>query len=147
MRAGALAESLEHYFLNTATPTTTSSDTLLSNIAPFDDWLLKSIPTNCAIPCFEFESLNSYDVIQVPAILTAPSQKNADDISRTTASFLAKYATNSGMALGCTESEALLHGINEALERHILSLYYLSLCDLAPPQKLYRRRPTKRIQS
>ncbi|WP_085693111.1 MULTISPECIES: YcaO-like family protein [unclassified Pseudomonas] len=135
---GALAESLEHYFVDKTTPATIDSDQILKSIAPFDDWLLKSIPPACQIPYFKLEALNSYDKINLPAIMIAPSFRNIDEIEKTAAGFLAKYGTNSGTALGCTESEALLHAINEAIERHALSMYYLSLCDLISPPELYQ---------
>ncbi|MDI9779552.1 YcaO-like family protein [Pseudomonas putida] len=135
---GALAESLEHYFVDCITPATFDSDQILKSIAPFEDWLLNSIPPDCEIPCFALQALNSYDEIKIPAILMAPSSTNIDQIEKTAAGFLSKYATNSGMALGCTENEALLHAINEAIERHALSVFYLSLCGLTSPPDLYR---------
>ncbi|WBM32348.1 MULTISPECIES: YcaO-like family protein [Pseudomonas] len=135
---GALAESLEHYFVDKATPILIDSDQILESIAPYDDWLLKSIPPDCRIPSLSFQALNTYDEITIPAILVAPCSKNIDEIEKTAGGFLAKYATNSGTALGCTENEALLHAINEALERHALSMYYLSLCGLTSPPKLYK---------
>lgn len=135
---GALAESLEHYFVDKAVPTLIASDKILQSIAPLDDWLLKSIPSDCQIPYFSLQALDSYDEIKIPAILIAPSSRNIDEIEKTTAGFLAKYATNSGTALGCTESEALLHAINESVERHALSMYYLSLCGLTSRPEIYR---------
>lgn len=135
---GALAESLEHYFVDKSAPAVIGSDQILQSIAPFDDWLLKSIPPDCRLPSFNFQALNSDHEIVIPAILIAPSSKNVDAIEKTAAGFLSKYATNSGTALGCTENEALLHAINEAIERHALSMYYLSLCGLASPLKLYQ---------
>ncbi|MEW5621436.1 YcaO-like family protein [Pseudomonas putida] len=135
---GALAESLEHYFVDKSTPPLIESDQILQSIAPFDDWLLKSIPPDCRIPYFSLQALNSYDEIAIPAILIAPSSRNIDEIEKTAAGFLSKYSTNSGTALGCTENEALLHAINEAIERHALSMYYLSLCGLTSPPKLYQ---------
>jgi len=135
---GALAESLEHYFVDKVTPPIIASDKIWQSVAPFDDWLLKSIPPDCQIPCFRVQALNSYDEINIPAILIAPSSRNIDEIEKTAAGFLAKYATNSGTALGCTENEALLHAINEAIERHALSMYYLSLCGLTSPPDIYK---------
>ena len=139
---GALAESLEHYFVDKASPDSIASDQVLRSIAPFDDWLLKSFPPDCQVPCFRLQALTSYGEIEIPAILIAPSSKNIDEIEKTAAGFLAKYATNSGTALGCTESEALLHAINESIERHALSMYYLSLCGLASPLEIYRPSDT-----
>jgi ribosomal protein S12 methylthiotransferase accessory factor len=135
---GALAESLEHYFVDDITSTIIDSDQILKSIEPFDDWLLNSLPPGCQVPYLRLQGLDSYDEIKIPAIIIAPSTRNIDDIEKTAAGFLSKYATNSGTALGCTENEALLHAINEAIERHALSVYYLSLCGLASPPELYR---------
>lgn len=135
---GALAESLEHYFVDKAIPNIIESDKILQSIAPFDDWLLKSIPPSCKIPYFALHALDSHNEIKIPAILIAPSSSNLKAIEKTAAGFLAKYASNSGTAIGCTESEALLHAINEAIERHALSMYYLSLCKLNSPPEIYR---------
>jgi ribosomal protein S12 methylthiotransferase accessory factor len=139
---GALAESLEHYFMEAVTPTKVPGNELLKRIEPYDDWLIKSIPAYLEIPCFRFEALSRNEEIDIPAILMAPSPQNIANIEKTSANFLTKYATNSGMALGCTENEALLHAINEAIERHALSLHYLSLCGFAAPPEFYRPSPS-----
>ncbi|MFJ4112983.1 YcaO-like family protein [Pseudomonas sp. NPDC089758] len=139
---GALAESLEHYFIANTIPTPIDSGKILKSIAPFDDWLLNSIPPDCQIPYFRLQALDSYDEIKIPAIMVAPSIKHIDEIEKTPAGFLSKYATNSGTALGCTQNEALLHAINEAIERHALSVYYLSLCGLTSAPELYRPSPS-----
>lgn len=135
---GALAESLEHYLIAAQAPNSTASDDILKDMEPFDDWLLKSIPHDCQLPYIKLKSVENYDEIRVPAIILCPTTKNIEDIEKTAAGFLAKYATNSGTALGCTENEALLHAINEAIERHALSEYYLFLCGMAPAPKLYQ---------
>lgn len=135
---GALAESLEHYVIDITPPNPTVSDQILTSTAPFDDWLLNAIPPGCPIPSFTFEGLKNDTHIDVPAVLVAPSDRQVSHIERTPAGFLSKYASNSGMALGCTRNEALLHAMNEAVERHALSMYYLALCGLAPEPRLYR---------
>ncbi len=136
LRARSLAESLEHYFVEKSTPSLIESDKILQSIAPFDDWLLKSIPPNCRIPYVSLQALNSYDEIAIPAILMAPSSGNIDEIEKTAAGFLSKYSTNSGTALGCTENEALLHAINEAIERHPLYVLPITLRPDFPTQTL-----------
>ena len=135
---GALAESLEHYFIDIAPPDPTLSDQILTTVAPFDDWLLNAIPSGCQVPSFTFGGLNNDKHIKIPAVLVAPAARHVSFIERTKAGFLSKYASNSGMALGCTPSEALLHAVNEAVERHALSMYYLALCGLAAAPRLYR---------
>jgi ribosomal protein S12 methylthiotransferase accessory factor len=135
---GALAESLEHYVIDITPPNPTTSDQILTSLAPFDDWLLSAIPPGCQVPSFTFEGLKNDAPIDVPAVLVAPSARQVSHIERTAAGFLSKYASNSGMALGCTRNEALLHAVNEAVERHALSMYYLALCGLAPAPRLYR---------
>ncbi|WP_312936596.1 YcaO-like family protein [Pseudomonas sp.] len=139
---GALAESIEHYFMERSAPVVVSSDQVLASLAAHDDGLLKSLPKDRQLPCFEFKGLHSDEQIFVPAVMVAPSVEQVRAIENTDVGYLAKYASNSGMALGCTRREALLHAMNEAIERHALSMYYLGLCGLAPLPRLYRPSPS-----
>ncbi len=38
--------------------------------------------------------------------------------------FSIKYSTNSGWATGCSKNEAILHGVNEVIERHYIGELY-----------------------
>lgn len=144
-RVGALAESIEHHF--TTTPrynqTVTCSGREITRSPELqEDGLLQAIPPTCAIPSYSLTSLDQSSKIKVPAVLLTPTQSLIDKTSNNPDyAYLSKYASNSGTAIGCTENEALLHAINESIERHALSNYYLSLCELAPPLKLYTPSP------
>lgn len=139
-KLGALAESLEHYLSATPTPISICSETIVETAKGLDDWLLLSLPP-CSIPAFELEAADSHDHLYVPAALLAPDARIASQTGDTPAAFINKYSSNSGTALGCTESEALLHAINEVIERHALSIYYLSLCNLTTSLKLFQPAP------
>ncbi|MBA1202846.1 YcaO-like family protein [Pseudomonas capeferrum] len=139
---GALAESIEHYLTETNEsyqPAECASATFQECQFLQDDWLLKSIPIGKSLSSYELQGVDQEAKINVPAVLLTPTEKAvAEATSNPALAFLAKYSSNSGTAIGCTENEALLHGINEAIERHALSIYYLSLCELSPPLKLYK---------
>lgn len=138
---GAIAESLEHYLIESSRlyrPTQHTS--IMIQKCPFlqDDWLLKSVSAGSLIPCYELQAVDLEAKINIPAILLTPTEKAVAEATANPAlAFMAKYSSNSGTAIGCTENEALLHAINETIERHALSVYYLSICNLAPPVNLY----------
>ncbi len=137
---GALAESIEHYLSESGKYIETQqtlSDELLSRTEFNDDWIINSIPSSCTLHTCELQALDDDARLPVPAILLSPGEPlTFQTSSNTDLAFLAKYATNSGTALGCSENEAVLHALNEAIERHALSVYYLSVCGLAPPLNL-----------
>jgi len=92
------------------------------------------------------ESIESFKLITsdktkelfVPCILLRPSMdRNSWSETSANVQFLSRYASNSGIAFGCTKSEALLHGTNEVIERHILSRFFLAICNIGPALKLY----------
>ncbi|MCY1440900.1 YcaO cyclodehydratase, ATP-ad Mg2+-binding [compost metagenome] len=130
---------MEHHFLEQCIgdePKVISGQHIHACPHVHDDWLLKSIPASLDIPAFRLNALQGEDSIYVPAVLLNPTSGYVAEILETEASFLTKYSSNSGMALGCTENEALLHAINECIERHALSVYYMSVGELMPALKL-----------
>lgn len=132
---GAVAESLEHHFLGNCTTDGAqmmSGDLIQSLARGHDDWLLNSVPTSSQLSAYRMEALEGDSSLYVPSILLNPSSRYIKEANETEAAFLSKYSSNSGMALGCTENEALLHAINECIERHALSVYFLSTCQLMP---------------
>lgn len=131
---GALAESIEHYvtesqnYIQTAD---TRAMELLKADSFKDDWLIKSVPDWCVLPTCELQSIDSDTQLCVPAILLSPTTQLAcAGVENPDLAYLVKYSTNSGTGLGCSENEALLHALNETIERHALSVYYLYLCGL-----------------
>jgi ribosomal protein S12 methylthiotransferase accessory factor len=136
-RVGALAESVEHYVLDNCSP-----EKLISR-AIYDvcgqpsikgDGILVNLPASgTLIDCAEMEGVQSDTKILVPAALLMPNTPTNEGPVPHETSFLARYATNSGIAFGCSEQEALLHGLNEALERHMFSKILMSLCGQHEP--------------
>ncbi|AIR88283.1 YcaO-like family protein [Pseudomonas cremoricolorata] len=135
---GAMAECLEHLLMSTATPTLVSSQVIRDAARRHGDGLLDALAQGCEVPALHLQAIDGQDALWVPAILLAPSSANLAAIENTPAAFLARYASNSGTALGCSEPEALLHALNEVIERHALSVYYMALCGLAPAPALHR---------
>lgn len=90
------------------------------------------------IDCFRLTSLNNNEELFAPCALLCPeTTQTVHEDSNSALHFLSRYSSNSGIAFGCTENEALLHGTHEIIERHILSLFYMTVCGLGPTMKLY----------
>ncbi len=90
------------------------------------------------IECFRLTSLNNNEDLFAPCVLLCPkTTQNIHEDSHSALRFLSRYSSNSGIAFGCTENEALLHGAHETIERHILSLFYMAVCGLGPTMELY----------
>nr|WP_314491950.1 YcaO-like family protein [uncultured Pseudomonas sp.] len=135
---GAMAECLEHFSISTSTPTLISSQAIREAVRPYNDGLLHALAGESQVPALQLKAIGSRETLWIPAILLAPCDSNLAAIENTPVAFLARYASNSGTALGCSEKEALLHALNEVIERHALSIYYMALCGLAPSPTLYR---------
>lgn len=139
---GALAESIEHFstFQPLAdAPIGYRSDKIATQKAVTDDGIFTSLPpTEKSIECFRLTSLNNNEELLAPCVLLRPeTTQNIHEDSNSALRFLSRYSSNSGIAFGCTENEALLHGAHETIERHILSLFYMTVCGLGPTIKLY----------
>lgn len=141
---GAVAESLEHYFLERQAeqpPKHHFGSRITESNHYHDDWIIRSIPAETTVPSFGMQTLEHHQHIIVPSILLNPALHCSENAETSGAAFLSKYSSNSGTALGCTENEAFLHAINEAIERHALSAFYLSVCGLGPQFKLMTPAP------
>ncbi|MCO6060210.1 YcaO-like family protein [Pseudomonas sp. MOB-449] len=127
---GATAEAIEHYCLQMEGGNETClypskfislqesvlKDGVIRNLSNFDGLL----------ECVEFKAVYGDGKVIIPKILVSPE----DDIQASPdCLFLERYSTNSGSAFGCTFEEAILHGVNEVLERHVLSLVMLDIVD------------------
>ncbi|WP_339480971.1 YcaO-like family protein [Pseudomonas sp. RL_5y_Pfl2_73] len=139
---GALAESIEHFSTFqplTDTPIRYRSDKIATQKAVTEDGIFTSLPhTKQLIECFRLTSLNNNEELFAPCVLLRPeTTQNIHENSNSALRFLSRYSSNSGIAFGCTENEALLHGIHETIERHILSLFYMTVCGLGPAMELY----------
>lgn len=139
---GALAESIEHFStfcFNADNISIQRCEFIASQKAAEHDGFLASIP--CAeesIESFKLITVDKTKELFVPCILLRPTmnRKSWSDASASV-QFLSRYASNSGIAFGCTKSEALLHGTNEVIERHILSRFFMAICSIGPALKLY----------
>lgn len=126
---GAIAECLEHYALIYASPSL-----ILCNLQKiyeqkfvYYDGLIQSLQftEGDKINCVEFNSIGkSGDTILIPAVLVSYGYLNINQIKLESEKYLIKYYTNSGTAFGCTVNEAIIHGINEIIERDSLSNLY-----------------------
>lgn len=139
---GALAESIEHF--STFQPLADSppryrSDKIATQKAVTEDGIFTSLPhTEKLIECYRLTSLNNNEELFAPCALLCPeTTRSVHEDSNSALHFLSRYSSNSGIAFGCTENEALLHGTHEIIERHILSLFYMTICGLGPAMELY----------
>jgi ribosomal protein S12 methylthiotransferase accessory factor len=130
---GALAESLEHYALEHMSHQGIFQ-LALSEIRNQPlvrmDGILSNLPdSDIRVDCVEMANIQTDQRIMMPAVLQMPTDLLTKKIKNIPeAAFLARYASNSGIAFGCSENEAILHGLNEVIERHTLSKILMSLC-------------------
>lgn len=71
----------------------------------------------------EYRSLTGSALIHLPAVLSSPwhAEEILGDLP------LARYCTNSGVAIGNTEDEAITHGLLEAIEREAISNFLVQV--------------------
>lgn len=123
---GALAEAFEHYSLHNDV-LSESLQVVTSEIADQSplriDGILKCLGRfNECVEGVLFKRLTGDGVLVVPKLLVCPCDAPPETACHT---FLERYSSNSGAAFGCSLDEAVLHGLNEVIERHILSLVML----------------------
>ncbi|GII96783.1 hypothetical protein Ssi02_70140 [Sinosporangium siamense] len=135
-RVGALFEAVEHYLTGPAWFDSTAVE--LAGPAglaagPFHEDacapLLAGMPGR-RMACLRYRPLGGQGAVLVPLFLSAPWYVEAgaarlrdltgDDCDY---SHLVRYSCNSGSAVGVAASEALLHALNEVIERDALSLF------------------------
>lgn len=134
---GALAESVEHlstFHSHIDNLTWQRSDIIGAQKPSRQDGFLINLPiTEDLIECFRLTALCKNESLFVPSILLCPrTATSADNNKHSAIQYLTRYSSNSGIAFGCTEAEALLHGTHEVIERHILSLFYMAVCAIGP---------------
>jgi ribosomal protein S12 methylthiotransferase accessory factor len=129
-RIGALYEALEHYLSDPALVT----DFRL--LAPADlndeisgtDELMKTLQEqpDCRTACRTYTALSDGTSFHYPIALTTPRYADAPLPADTTDyRSLRRYSSSSGTAIGATRDEAVLHGLNECLERDAVSIFLL----------------------
>jgi ribosomal protein S12 methylthiotransferase accessory factor len=137
-RVGALYESLEHYL--TQTPMLVADNITLVSCADLAQSALGREAYSGAIAdqpqaqmaCRIYRAVNGDDTIAIPIFLSytwwvdheaAPLRTCVGD----TADYqsLMRYSSNNGSAIGGNLAEALVHGINEIIERDAMSLFLI----------------------
>lgn len=137
---GASFEAVEHYF---SQPDQINSSVLeFVEIAEF----LKSTPLkiiraletltiipDATLPFLRYRGLNTDQETLYPLALMCPKYldslhdnpdvRNDNKLNYKT---LERYSTNSGIAIGCSEEEAIIHGLLESVERDTLSRFLVS---------------------
>ncbi|UII69263.1 YcaO-like family protein [Pseudomonas sp. HN11] len=130
-RVGALYEALEHYLSDDlqASPLHRQASSYFAAHSRFDDdgaLAMLTAQQEGAIVCRTYRSLVDDQLFSYPLALTCPrycEQPLHDDPTDLRA--LRRYSSNSGTAIGATGDEALLHAVNENIERDALSLFLL----------------------
>ncbi|CAM3250186.1 hypothetical protein BZK31_27960 [Pseudomonas floridensis] len=130
---GALAESIEHYALSYDWSRHLVESAVKSvRLQPLlkMDGFVANLPSDCSvINCVTLTDMQSGAPVLLPAVLQMPHIPLTEKAcAQAELSFLNKYSSNSGVAFGCSRPEALLHGLNEVVERHVLSKIFMSLC-------------------
>lgn len=132
-KIGAQAESLEHFALDndlsTGLVTSVIDDIRGQPLLSVDGVLANLPPSRLEIDCVEVTDTLSGIRVTIPAVLQLPRKDLTQKIDAwPELSYLNRYSSNSGLAFGCSENEAILHGLNEVIERHTLSKVLMSLC-------------------
>ena len=142
---GALAESVEHYLMqqpheNALIATTTE---IRKQPALALDGIIASLPAgHKKLDCVLMSDDLLAEPTKVPLILLQPEAVVSEKLTiDPELSFMARYSTNSGSAFGCSRNEAILHGLNEVIERHILSNLLMTLCGQHESMALYTLEP------
>lgn len=130
---GALAESVEHYaveHLSDQHIIHCSTNEIRNQPLTKMDGLLCNLPVSDApLECVAMADMQSGHIVSIPATLQLPNRRSViKNMGIPGTEYLFRYSTNSGVALGCSENEAILHGLNEVIERHMLSKVLMSLC-------------------
>jgi ribosomal protein S12 methylthiotransferase accessory factor len=133
--AGALFEALEHYFLKHHYVELEHLPNLL--LAEQSRGVLPGLIASVirqsregAIPCVPHDCLSGGPAVAYPlglfmptyldALQADPSLNHADTFDYTR---LAEYSSNTGVAIGMNRTEALVHGLLEAVERDAMSRF------------------------
>ncbi|MFJ3466655.1 YcaO-like family protein [Pseudomonas sp. NPDC090201] len=138
---GAAFESLEHYLsqsqhISDSSVHYFSAGDYLASTHLRINRALETLTTDhkSKLPFRLYNCLSKDIQALYPVALSAP--KYLDDIAdgyRPLAydefdySSMNRYATNSGVAIGCTAEEAIIHGLLESVERHVFSNFLVSV--------------------
>ena len=132
---GALAEALEHYtheqdcfssFIEIM-----RSREIISQSSLINDGFLRLLndSNDSLVKVKPFTSIETGSTIFLPMKLVNPHYQKEDSENDIIFNRLCRYSSNSGAAFGIDRFEAILHGVNEIIERHILSNLYLDILE------------------
>ncbi len=131
--ASGLFEALEHHFhynyrryIDENCLCTIEIDEILrKNVRLIEHYPIKFLANKIKTPleCIKFRKVDSEKkYIYIPTFLVFPTEnQDPNDISNK----LTKYMSNNGCAIGVNAFEALIHAINEVIERDSLSKHYI----------------------
>lgn len=145
-RVGALAECIEHLYatsdITQQTRLIKSRKIALQKFTIVDEVIANLPDKDISLPCLPFFEISEGSEVQVPAALISTNRKVLETtMNCPDTNFLARYSTNSGTAFGCSFNEAILHGLNEVVERHTLSCLFMSACKQSLRQHTYTPSP------
>lgn len=133
---GALYEALEHYFTELNFAQIESVNMSVSKLAKtpilLEEKAIELLTENYnehIISCRKYKCLKTSDFLFYPVFLSFPSYlSKIDPLEDNDIQFynLFRYSTNSGTAIGASFEEALIHAINELIERDGISLFLLN---------------------
>jgi ribosomal protein S12 methylthiotransferase accessory factor len=129
-RVGALYETLEHYLSDHCDTSTAHyiAPAYFSNAPLFDEDSVLGFITkqSTRTACRTYINATDQSSFYYPIALCTPDYScNVFAPDTTDYRSLRRYTSNSGTAIGATYNEALLHAVNECIERDAVSLFLL----------------------
>lgn len=130
-RVGALFETLEHHLseqLSSEDIRCIPSRYFSNNPLFIDDTVLATVTeqTDALVACRTYTDLCDHTSFYYPVALSTPRYCNSPlEQDSTDYKALRRYASNSGTAIGANYNEAVLHAVNECIERDALALFLL----------------------
>ncbi|QDU33082.1 YcaO-like family protein [Poriferisphaera corsica] len=148
-KAGAIFEAIEHFFGMSNLPAPQSLQTINTQVLADQSVAHEYLPLKLLTDfphqdlfCSTYHEYNQpNNKLILPAFLWAPeilsrSEYICDSQNVQLFSYLMKYSSNSGIASGLTTQDALLHSINEAIERDGLGAFLYQYCYKQTSSKL-----------
>jgi ribosomal protein S12 methylthiotransferase accessory factor len=143
-KASAIFEALEHYYSFYISPNDPANRViqlskllLTENLLPKKCMDLINHQSDRKILCKLYQNLSTEETRYFPIFLSATryssSPVSTDNFSY---SYLDIYSTNSGTSVGVTLNEALIHAINELVERHCFSRFLIDSYLNRTPSKI-----------
>lgn len=136
-KIGAYGECIEHFFYKriglSNEITLDKGEFLASELAQTDLILRQAFELDGSpdvIRCVSFDSLVGDGCVFLPTIYVNFEHFSPVETLNPFELFLTRYVTTSGTSFGLTEVDAVLHSLNEIIERDATSEFFISLLDL-----------------